>query len=136
VRDGKKMAKHYLRRWFILDLFTTFPFDLFYWETIWGHTLLRLNRLFRVFHLFSYVRGWELHSRFSFVYLLGKLLVVLLVLNHWLACIYISIAYLQGFGSTPMMPKKDIEFGSFWRQYLVAFFWSSNVVSRVGGSGN
>lgn len=55
-------------------------------------------------------------------------------MNHVLACIYFVVAYVQGFGSSPMMPPAGTNLQPLYIQYLIAFFWSTNVVTRVGGS--
>lgn len=96
---------------------------------------LRLSRLLRLTRIVGQTTAQiEMHSSNSHYWLLLRLVGGILLLNHVLACAYFLIADLQGFGTTAMTPPVSIASEPFFVQYLYGFFWSTNVVTRVGGS--
>jgi hypothetical protein len=109
--------------------------DVFFIYFFAVHMFLRAPRLLRLVWIVGKTTAQiEMHSQKAHYFLLVKLVGGILVLNHILACAYFLIADFQGFGSTPMTPPVTVEQAPFWVQYLYGFFWSTNVVTRVGGS--
>jgi hypothetical protein len=157
ITDPKSKAIHYLKTWFFLDFISTLPVDAFVWNSVVGmskyttipccgfytiltstqpvHMFVRAPRMLRLVRIAGETTAQiEMHSYRSHYFLLAKLVGGILVLNHVLASALFFIADLQGFGSTPMVPPVSVEQANFWVQYLYGFFWSTNVVTRVGGS--
>jgi len=61
-----------------------------------------------------------------------KLLLGLLIIIHWLGCVYIALGYLRGF-NTEWLPEPDVKEMSMSSQYLYGIFWSANILTGVGG---
>lgn len=68
------------------------------------------------------------------MYSLGRVLFAFLTIAHLLACGYFALAYHEGFGSSRFLPVVEVQDYPLHRQYLVAYWWSTNVITRVGGS--
>ena len=104
VRYRWFIAKKYLNSWFALDFVTILPFDSVKYFVKGGGDLmiLRLIRLMRLLKLLRLLRAsriferWELRlgMQHSF-FLTVKLVVSLLMANHWLACCWGLTAFMQ-----------------------------------------
>jgi len=102
VRDRQKIARHYLRTWFLPDMITCVPFDVIIGATLdssqsssveTGH--LRMVRMIRVLKLVRIVRAtrilkrWQDNVAISYsVSTLVRFVLLTLVLAHWLACLW------------------------------------------------
>src|SRR5690348_6404327 len=96
---------------FITDLIATFPLDLILYPvfpTVWIQAVLRLPRVLWFTHIFEYFDLWE---QYSFKYVqsirLFKLLVGLLLVIHWIGCLYIGLGYWLGFGGDAYVNYKS-----------------------------
>ena len=93
VTDNRRIAMHYVRGWFFLDLFTTIPFDLILSGVGNDEHLFRALKILRVLKLARIVRAsrilgrWQDHISISFgVMSLIKMGTVIILLAHWFAC--------------------------------------------------
>ena len=112
VRYRWFIAKKYLNSWFALDFITILPFDSVKYFVKGGGDLmiLRIIRLARLLKLLRLLRAsrifqrWELRlgMQHSF-FLTVKLVVTLLMANHWLACCWGLTAFIQSSGSYTWM---------------------------------
>jgi len=112
VRYRWFIAKKYLNSWFALDFVTILPFDSVKYFVKGGGDLmiLRLIRLMRLLKLLRLLRAsrifqrWELRlgMQHSF-FLTVKLVITLLMANHWLACCWGLTAFIQSSGSYTWM---------------------------------
>ena len=96
--DNKKIAKHYLRGWFAIDLVSVVPFDLLGnvvgSDSLGQLKILRLIRLLRLIKLARVIRAsrlfkrWEMSTDVSYSTLsMFKHFVVTTVATHWVrAC--------------------------------------------------
>lgn len=96
----RKVAKHYLVTWFPLDLLSIIPFDVFgRWAGASGSSvkvrLIKIVRLLRLWKLARMVRAVRLfrrvQERMSVTYgtmALLKSFILLLLVLHWLACVW------------------------------------------------
>jgi hypothetical protein len=62
----------------------------------------------------------------------AKLLLGLLIIIHWLGCVYIALGYLRGFNSE-WLPEPDVKEMAMSSQYLYGISWSANILTGVGG---
>ena len=116
-----------------MDLIASFPIDLLEIFT-WKHYLLRVGRLLRFFHFGEIFTSWRQYTiRFGAWIRLCQLLVVLLLVIHWVACVYISIAYYENWPENAFSPPPDLRFAPFYDQYSFAFNFGVRFVTRVGG---
>ena len=133
VTDPELVRHHYLRGWFGVDLLAALPIDLISFVT-WKHALLRMPKLLRMLKYRLYYRIWEKYSVVSnrlirFIQLVMGLVLVF----HWVGCIYIAFGYWKGFDGE-WLPLPEAEHSSFQSQYLYGFFWATNIVTGEGGA--
>jgi len=104
VRYRWWIARRYLMGWFGLDFLTILPYDsVKYFVTGGGDLMfLRLIRLARLLKLLRLLRAsriferWELRLGMQHsVFLTIKLVVTLIMANHWMACCWGLTAFLQ-----------------------------------------
>lgn len=149
VTNGRKMALHYLRTWFMLDFLSSVPWDLVtagLLPSLQGMRLLKVGKIAKVFKLLRLgkmirsLAGSELleavEDQFSpkFSQTMGRvlnLIVVTSVTCHWLAC-FLAIcdagsldSYLQNKNGTSDTPATD-------QRYLAALYWSVTTLTTVG----
>ena len=95
VHDHARIARHYLKGWFTLDVATCIPFDLIFgllaasfgWS--FSSTTFRLLRMLRITKIARAVRAsrifarWQDHIGLSFAYLsLIRFLLIVIILAH------------------------------------------------------
>ncbi|XP_071451245.1 voltage-gated delayed rectifier potassium channel KCNH8 [Hetaerina americana] len=97
VSDGRSIALHYVRGWFLVDLLAALPFDLLYASDLYGGEesghggrvhLLKLTRLLRLARL---LQRMDRHSQHSAA-ILSLLMLSFTLLAHWLACLWYVVA--------------------------------------------
>ena len=134
IFDRKRTAKNYLRTTFFFDLILTVPIDVFVWSSVWLHCLFRIPRMLRVVKVPSYFEHLERQSARPYFFTLSKVLGGALAITHVFACGYFAVAYYEGFGTTRFVPPATVLNEPLEKQYLTAFWWATNVITRVGGS--
>ena len=133
-RDAKAIKGHYLRTWFWPDLVASFPCDLIALTALpLRRTLpLRLMRLLRFAKYDQYFSVWERYStRFPQLIRFSKLILGMMLILHWLACMWFACGYWRGFGSTIWLPQADIAEKALSTQYVYAF-WVGNQHRHTG----
>ena len=134
VHDLDQIRERYVHGWFIIDVIATFfPLDLtFLGLGIWYQAAFRLTRLLRIFKIDYYFDAWERRfSSYVSTLRLLKLLTLLCVLFHIFGCMYMGLAYTQGFGSSSFLPDPSVQEYSFGNQYFVGFTWAVILSKRV-----
>eukprot|EP00930_Biecheleria_cincta_P028922 TRINITY_DN2012_c1_g3_i1.p1 TRINITY_DN2012_c1_g3~~TRINITY_DN2012_c1_g3_i1.p1 ORF type:complete len:720 (+),score=153.92 TRINITY_DN2012_c1_g3_i1:47-2161(+) len=149
VTNGRKMALHYLKTWFLLDFLSSVPWDSVtagILPSLQGIRLLKVGKIAKVFKLLRLgkmiraLAGSELlewmEDQFSpkFSQTMGRvvnLIVVTGVTCHWLAC-FLAICdsgslddYLQARNGSTDDPAKD-------QRYLAALYWAVTTLTTVG----
>eukprot|EP01018_Ginkgo_biloba_P026205 Gb_11173 [translate_table: standard] len=141
VDNPKKIALRYVSRWFIFDLASTIPFQLFYLiftgkrgtSLAFGFlNMLRLWRLRRVSALFARL---EKDIRFSYFwtrYL--KLICVTLFAVHSAACFYywLAVHYPKREKTWIGATIHNFKDRSIWLGYVSAMYWSVTTLTTVG----
>jgi hypothetical protein len=105
VRRHAAIAKHYLRGWFLVDVITTIPYDVLNSVMTNPRTnvkFIRFVRIFRLIKLFRLLRASKKLGQ-SGIYLdlpssaqvVVYLALIIILLNHWLACVWAMTAFLQ-----------------------------------------
>ena len=156
VYDNGKIAKAYVKGWFFLDLITTFPISTVVRFSVEADdsnegtlAILRAMRVMRVIKLARILRAsrifnrWQDHIGLSYAHFsLIRFLILVLVLAHWLACIW-------GYIGSTRESYDDIEYDGYdyaytWRDkarvhsqsafdvYVVSLYVSLNNI--FGGS--
>eukprot|EP00198_Chlamydomonas_reinhardtii_P002372 XP_001691708.1 predicted protein [Chlamydomonas reinhardtii] len=95
VRDGAKIAGHYIRTWFFVDLVASIPFDVIVlWfvkdmssEGLIALGLLRTPRLLRLGRLLRYFD----RMKGANIVRMGKLLFFMALVAHWVSCLWFML---------------------------------------------
>ncbi|KAJ8970267.1 hypothetical protein NQ317_017162 [Molorchus minor] len=110
VSDPVRIAVHYLKGWFLIDLVAAVPFDLLFFGTDTDElgldkdettTLIGLLKTARLLRLVRVARKIDRYSEYGAAVLL-LLMATFALIAHWLACIWYAI----GNAERPMLPTK------------------------------
>jgi hypothetical protein len=121
IKNRKKITRHYLRRSFIFDLLATLPFFLFY-LLFPGLVILKwmsIFRLFKLLRLTSLISKWRRHQTINpSILRLAFFFFWIVLIAHWIACIWIFIARYEGLDTIP--------------SYIDAIYWCITTITTVG----
>ncbi|XP_066919195.1 potassium voltage-gated channel unc-103-like isoform X1 [Clytia hemisphaerica] len=95
-QDSKKIAKHYLKTWFLIDLLAAIPFDLMVHDhennsNSNASTVIGLLKSARLLRLFRVARKLDRYSEHGYA-VLFLLMCFFMLISHWLACVWNFIA--------------------------------------------
>lgn len=157
VTEHRRIALHYLKTWFALDLVASVPYTLLdLWKDDTAASQPRVNmflrlarlprmykllRLFRIAKAFKSATGSEasffvrlenylqLNSR---IYKLVKFLGTALVAVHIAACVWFFVARVTDFSQDSWVVRSGYLEADVWTQYLAAFYWTLTTMITVG----
>jgi potassium voltage-gated channel Eag-related subfamily H protein 7 len=156
IKDRKKIAKHYLRGWFIIDIVSVFPFDLAASIAMGeGNSNLRLVKVIRAIRLLKLARvlragrilgRLQANSSMSMQYLEMVFLFIKMILaGHWMACIW---GFVGVFGYDYTVPVEEQDPTTSWiastdpqnlggwdshfALWSVGFQWSIQTLTSIG----
>ncbi|XP_066250973.1 cyclic nucleotide-gated cation channel subunit A isoform X1 [Euwallacea similis] len=142
VTDPKKLRAHYLQsKSWKTDLLAVLPTDLaYYWwppldciVQVPCSVIVRLNRLFKLPRLWEWFERTETDTNYPNVFRICKVVLAILVLIHWNACLYFAISYAIGFGTDNWVYNLDGPKNStLARQYIYSFYWSTLTLTTIG----
>jgi len=140
VTDSRRIARHYARGTFVVDLVGTLPIDLLFlgWSTFAPGgvsivLLLRLLRLVRIVRLFTVFRRWEEQSWSNVGYLrIGELVAVIVLLLHTVACAWFLVPAWEGFPPDSWMVREGVVTADAATQYIRALYWVIVTTTTVG----
>ena len=154
ITDQKEILRHYLRTWMIPDCISAFPFDLIEssQETAsptTGSNKPRFIRFFRILRLIKIVRAlrflklskifWKFKVYFGYtqarnLFELLKVLIVVLLLSHWLACIWhlVAVCELQYSSYDTWLERRDLLDASPSERYINSLYWAVTTMLTVG----
>ena len=136
VTSKKRIAIHYLRSWFIVDLIAATPFDLIFadgWLSEASNAarslrlfspryiqILLLVRMLRIYHIFPFLEKTRKKELFNpgLVRLFFTIFVVLII-AHWVACGWMALG------------KKDPAL-DFFTNYVKALYWCITTITTIG----
>ncbi|KAG0721759.1 Potassium voltage-gated channel subfamily H member 6 [Chionoecetes opilio] len=101
VSHPAKIALHYLRGWFLIDVVAAIPFDLLLVTDSETTTLIGLLKTARLLRLVRVARKIDRYSEYGAAVLL-LLMATFALIAHWLACIWYAI----GNAERPGLPHK------------------------------
>uniref|UniRef100_A0A5K4FAL2 Cyclic nucleotide-binding domain-containing protein n=2 Tax=Schistosoma mansoni TaxID=6183 RepID=A0A5K4FAL2_SCHMA len=149
--NPKEIARQYLKTWFLLDLLSSLPLDYIYLIlhdnenfTQFVHAgralrflrfvkLLSLIRLLRLSRLVRYVSEWEefinLASKFIGIF---NLVLLLLLLGHWNACLQFLIPMLHDYPVESWVAKGKLQNAYWFDQYTWALFKAMSHMLTIG----
>lgn len=140
MTDPHKLRLNYLasKKW-RTDLLSLIPTDIAYcWfdpyqcssEKVPCSVIVRLNRLFRLPRLWDWFERTETDTNYPNVFRICKVVLAILVLIHWNACLYFAISYAIGFGSDNWV--YNLKNSTLTRQYIYSFYWSTLTLTTIG----
>lgn len=135
ITDTKILLHKYLCSWFVLHILSIIPFDLLMLISSVGVTsVVRINRVLRLFDvnqlLLHKIKNHINHEMISLCYFIF----CVLLLSHWSACIYWSIAVYEGFATDnySWSPPNTLESQIILYQYLRAQYYSLSLLAGIG----
>ncbi|KAM3869275.1 cyclic nucleotide gated channel subunit alpha 2b [Diretmus argenteus] len=135
VKDHAKLRDSYIHTFqFKLDVVSILPTDLAYVTTGIHTPQLRFNRLLRFPRMFEFFDRTETRTNYPNIFRICNLVLYILVIIHWNACIYFAISKSLGFGSdTWVYPNiSNPEYGSLTRGYVYCLYWSTLTLTTIG----
>ncbi|XP_053188279.1 cyclic nucleotide gated channel subunit alpha 2b [Scomber japonicus] len=135
VKDHAKLRDSYVRTLqFKLDVMSILPTDLAYISTGIHTPQLRFNRLLRFPRMFEFFDRTETRTNYPNMFRICNLVLYILVIIHWNACIYYAISKSLGLGSdTWVFPNiSKPEYSSLTRSYVYCLYWSTLTLTTIG----
>jgi len=135
VRDPKVLKEKYMKtRQFRLDIISVIPTDIVFLKIGIDNPEWRFNRLFRLARLFEFFDRTETRTNFPNIFRISNLVLYIIIIIHWNACLFFAISKVLGFGSdTWVYPSvKNPEFARLARQYIYCFYWSTLTLTTIG----
>ena len=140
VSDKKKIAIHYLKTFFIIDLAANLPLDALLRDSqdlqFYGISLvlvLRMLHLLRIVRLFVIFRQWEEQSwSNSGLLRIIKFFATVMLLIHWIACVWYLIAFMDGFPLDCWVVAMGIKDADPVTLYIRSLYWTIVTMTTVG----
>ncbi|GAB5584977.1 cyclic nucleotide-gated olfactory channel [Prionailurus iriomotensis] len=135
VKDPKKLRDNYIHTLqFKLDVASIIPTDLIYFAVGIHSPELRFNRLLHFARMFEFFDRTETRTSYPNIFRISNLVLYILVIIHWNACIYYAISKSIGFGvDTWVYPNiTDPEYGYLAREYIYCLYWSTLTLTTIG----
>ena len=117
-----------------MDLMSIFPSDFLYIAFGLNTTIVRINRLIRLNRLFEFSDRTETASNYPNVFRIVNLIIFVLLIIHWNACIFFQISNWIGFANDEFVypnitiPPHD----SLANMYVYCFYWSTLTLTTIG----
>uniref|UniRef100_A0A2K5SD35 Cyclic nucleotide gated channel subunit alpha 3 n=1 Tax=Cebus imitator TaxID=2715852 RepID=A0A2K5SD35_CEBIM len=135
VSDTDRLWQHYrTTTQFKLDMLSLVPTDLAYLQVGMNYPELRFNRLLKFARLFEFFDRTETRTNYPNIFRIGNLVLYILIIIHWNACIYFAISKFIGFGTDSWVyPNISIpEHGRLSRKYIYSLYWSTLTLTTIG----
>uniref|UniRef100_A0A3Q4IA14 Cyclic nucleotide gated channel subunit alpha 1b n=1 Tax=Neolamprologus brichardi TaxID=32507 RepID=A0A3Q4IA14_NEOBR len=135
VKDELKLRERYMKSFqFKLDLVSMIPTDVFYVALGVTYPEIRLNKLFRFNRMMEFFQRTETRTNYPNALRISNLVMYILIIIHWNACLYYSFSKAIGFGSDRFVypDPTDPEFGRLVRKYAYSMYWSTLTLTTIG----
>ncbi|KAG5444848.1 Potassium/sodium hyperpolarization-activated cyclic nucleotide-gated channel 4 [Clonorchis sinensis] len=151
ILDPKEIARHYIKTWFVLDFISSIPMDYIFlifnnkdhYNQFFsaGRTLrilrlaklLSMLRLLRLTRLVRYVSQWEeflnIASKFMGIF---NLVLLMLLLGHWNACLQYLIPMMMEFPPESWVKRCKLEGADWFQKYTWALFKAMSHMLSIG----
>ena len=153
IKNQKKIIKHYLKTWIIIDIISTIPFNFITsgqsfnpYSTL--ARLARLPRIYKLIRLFKLLRMVKLlktnnlNTISKFFLDLIKIspnierliyfIFAFLLLNHIAACVWYQVAKFQDLSPDCWVTRLGYIDSTHYELYVVSFYWTLTTVTTVG----
>ncbi|XP_076004749.1 cyclic nucleotide-gated channel cone photoreceptor subunit alpha isoform X2 [Genypterus blacodes] len=135
VKDGKKLrSKYRTTSQFKYDMISMIPTDLLFLRFGYNNPEFRFNRLCKMPRLFEFFERTETRTSFPNMFRISNLVLYILVIIHWNACMFFALSKTIGFGSdTWVYPNiSHPEHGRLARKYIYSLYWSTLTLTTIG----
>uniref|UniRef100_A0A8C3VLX5 Cyclic nucleotide gated channel subunit alpha 3 n=1 Tax=Catagonus wagneri TaxID=51154 RepID=A0A8C3VLX5_9CETA len=135
VTDADRLWKHYRKTvHFKLDTLSLVPTDLAFFKLGMNYPELRFNRLLKLARLFEFFDRTETRTNYPNMFRIGNLVLYILIIIHWNACIYFAISKFIGFGTDSWVYPNisNPEYGRLSRKYIYSLYWSTLTLTTIG----
>ncbi|XP_039600620.1 cyclic nucleotide-gated cation channel alpha-3 [Polypterus senegalus] len=135
VKDSKKLREYYMKTLqFKFDVLSMVPTDIASIKVGNNYPELRFNRLLRFARMFEFFDRTETRTNYPNIFRIGNLVLYILIIIHWNACIYFAISKSIGFGTdTWVYPNiSHPEYGRLARKYIYSLYWSTLTLTTIG----
>ncbi|XP_073707741.1 cyclic nucleotide-gated channel cone photoreceptor subunit alpha [Garra rufa] len=135
VKDSKKLMDHYKKiPQFKYDMISMIPTDIIMLKVGFNNPELRFNRLFKMARLFEFFDRTETRTNYPNIFRISNLVLYILIIIHWNACIFFAISKTIGFGTdTWVYPNiSHPEYGRLARKYIYCLYWSTLTLTTIG----
>ncbi|XP_010748909.1 cGMP-gated cation channel alpha-1 [Larimichthys crocea] len=135
VKDEQKLRERYMKSFqFKLDLISMIPTDLLYLVFGLKYPEIRLNKLFRFNRMLEFFQRTETRTNYPNALRISNLVMYIVIIIHWNACLYFSFSKAVGFGSDRFVypDPSDPEFGRLVRKYAYSMYWSTLTLTTIG----
>eukprot|EP00434_Breviolum_minutum_P001343 symbB.v1.2.001180.t2/scaffold60.1/size581591/20 len=141
--DLRRIAWHYMKTWFFLDLITVFPFDVITlaadggmdeFKSIKVLRALRLLKLMRLVKTSRIIHNLEIPLSIPYQKVaLARFLIVLILVCHWVACLWAMTLNLgSDYPSNWFDNVEDHQDRDPARIYIAAFYFACYTITSVG----
>ena len=134
--DCKQLALSYFRSFQIKqDILGILPLELFGIWWLGFRPELRLNRLIRLDRFLEFRLKIETRSSYPFLFRIVYLVLLILVIIHWNACVYFMLS--KTIEPTEwVFPNKTADSSKLYFQYIYCYFWSTLMLTTIGEVNN
>ena len=135
VTDKRKLRKNYIKTTsFKMDILSVIPTDFFYLLTGVNTPEWRFNRIFKFGRLLEFFDRTATRTNFTNIFRILNLVMYILIIIHWNACIYFAISHAIGFGTDSWVYPNisEAKFKPLTRKYIYSFYWSTLTLTTIG----
>ncbi|KAK9530410.1 hypothetical protein VZT92_011912 [Zoarces viviparus] len=142
VTQPSRIAKHYIKGWFSIDLFAAIPFDLLIFRSGSDEmaTLTSLLKTARLLRLVRVARKLDRYSEYGAA-VLFLLMCTFVLIAHWLACIWYAIGFVERpYTETGWLDNLAEQLGKSYNdsdssvkdKYVTALYFTLSSLTSVG----
>ncbi|XP_077444844.1 cyclic nucleotide-gated channel rod photoreceptor subunit alpha [Stigmatopora argus] len=135
VKDEQKLRERYTKSLqFRLDVLSVVPTDVLYAQLGLNYPEIRLNRLLRFNRMLEFFQRTETRTNYPNALRISNLVMYIVIIIHWNACLYYSFSKAIGFGSDRFVypDPANPEFGRLVRKYAYSMYWSTLTLTTIG----
>nr|XP_054594727.1 cGMP-gated cation channel alpha-1 [Nothobranchius furzeri]XP_054594728.1 cGMP-gated cation channel alpha-1 [Nothobranchius furzeri] len=135
VKDELKLQERYMNTsQFKLDLISMIPTDVLYLFLGTTYPEIRLNKLLRFNRMMEFFQRTETRTNYPNALRISNLVMYIIIIIHWNACLYYSFSKAIGFGADRFVypDPADPEFGRLVRKYAYSMYWSTLTLTTIG----
>ncbi|KAI5087586.1 cyclic nucleotide gated channel subunit alpha 1a [Silurus meridionalis] len=135
VKDEKLLIKNYRDSpQFRLDVISMIPTDVLYFVLGLDYPEIRINKLLRLNRMFEFFERSQTMTNYPNIFRICTLVMYIIIIIHWNACLYFSFSKAIGFGSDAWVypALTEPEFGDLLRKYSFSLYWSTLTLTTIG----